>query len=106
MEVVMQEVHLALARAADNMAHFYDAHFREAPMYAVRDKVWLNGQNITTMYLMNMDHRWIGLYAVGRSSHEMLIGTSYLLPSAELTPSSQLLYYSLQCRHHHQMSIV
>ena len=28
MEVVMKEVHLAFARAADYMAHFYDAHHR------------------------------------------------------------------------------
>ena len=46
MEVVMQEVPSALTKAADNMAHFHDAHHRVAPLYAVRDKVWLNSQNI------------------------------------------------------------
>ena len=31
MEVAMKEVHSALTRAADDMAHFYDAHQKEAP---------------------------------------------------------------------------
>src|SRR5882672_6014509 len=44
MEAAMKEAHSALSRAVDNMARFYDAHRREAPLYAVRDKVWLNGQ--------------------------------------------------------------
>jgi len=39
MEAATKEAHLALSRAADNMAHFYDAHWREAPLYTVRDKV-------------------------------------------------------------------
>src|SRR5467141_3042702 len=38
MEVATKEAHLALSRAADNMACFYDAHQREAPLYVVRDK--------------------------------------------------------------------
>jgi len=58
MEVAMKEAHSALARAADDMAHFYNAHQREAPLYVVRDKVWLNGQNITMTHLMKkLDHR-------------------------------------------------
>src|SRR5882724_8845778 len=38
----------ALSQAADDMARFYNAHRREAPLYEVGDKVWLNGQNIMT----------------------------------------------------------
>jgi len=57
----MKEVHLALARAADDIAHFYDAHHREAPLYAVGDKVWINGQNILTTHPMKkLDHKWLG----------------------------------------------
>jgi len=41
MEAAMKEVHSALTRVADDMAHFYNAHHREAPLYTVRDKVWL-----------------------------------------------------------------
>src|SRR5882724_7067705 len=48
MNKVTDEAHLALSQAADDMARFYDAHWREAPLYEVRDRVWLNGQNITT----------------------------------------------------------
>jgi len=51
--------------AADDMAQFYDAHHREAPLSKVRDKVWLNGQNITTTCPMKkLDHKWLGLYVV------------------------------------------
>src|SRR5882672_8196116 len=47
MDVATKEARLALSRAADNMARFYDAHRSEASLYVVGDKVWLNGQNIT-----------------------------------------------------------
>src|SRR5882672_8076821 len=67
MEVAMKEACLALSRAADDMAHFYDAHQREAPLYVVGDKVWLNGQNITTTHPMNkLDHKWLGPYPVDK----------------------------------------
>src|SRR5882724_9843222 len=42
MEKATEEVHSALARAANDMARFYDAHHKEAPLYEVGDKVWLN----------------------------------------------------------------
>ena len=41
------EAHSALTQAADDMAQFYDTHHREAPLYKIGDKVWLNSQNIT-----------------------------------------------------------
>jgi len=47
MNKAMDEAHSALSRSANNMARFYDAHQREAPLYKVRDRVYLNGQNIT-----------------------------------------------------------
>src|SRR5882724_8706277 len=46
MEKAAEEARSALARAADDMAQFYDAHRREVPLYEVGDKVWLNGHNI------------------------------------------------------------
>ena len=64
MEVAMKEACSALSRAVDDMACFYDAHQREAPLYVVGDKVWLNRQNITTTRLMKkLDHKWLGLYS-------------------------------------------
>jgi len=48
MNKATDEAHSALSQADDNMARFYDAHQREVPLYEVRDRVWLNGQNITT----------------------------------------------------------
>jgi len=60
MDTVMQEAHSSLAQVANDMAWFYDTHCREALLYAVGDKVWLNGQNITTTWLMKkLDHKWL-----------------------------------------------
>ena len=67
MEVATKEACSALSRATDEMARFYDAHQREAPLYAVRAQVWLNGQNITMTHLMkNIDHKWLGPYPVDK----------------------------------------
>src|SRR5467141_3809175 len=52
MDAATKEACLALSRAADDMARFCDAHQKEAPLYMVRDKVWLNGQIITTTHPM------------------------------------------------------
>ena len=67
MEAATKEACSALSRAADNMAHFYDSHHGEAPLYMVRDKVWLNRQNITmTSPIKKLDHKWLGLYLVDK----------------------------------------
>jgi len=65
MNKAMDEAHLALSQAANDMARFYNAHRREAPLYEVRDRVWLNGQNITMTQLMKkLDHKWLRPYSV------------------------------------------
>jgi len=67
MEAAMKEACFALTQAADDMAHFYDAHHREAPLYVVGDKVWLNRQNITTTHLMKkLDHNWVDPYTLDK----------------------------------------
>ena len=49
------------------MAHFYDTHQREALLYMVRDKVWINGKNITmTCPIKKLDHKWLGPYIVNK----------------------------------------
>ena len=66
MEAASKEAHSALTQAADDIA-LYDAHHREALLYKVRDKVWLNGQNITTTCPMKkLDHKWLGPYIVDK----------------------------------------
>src|SRR5882724_11614509 len=45
MEEATKEAHSTLARAADNMAHFYDAHRREVPLYMVKTKSGSMGRN-------------------------------------------------------------
>src|SRR5882724_3215369 len=52
MNKATDEACLALSQAADDMARFYNVHWREAPLYEVGDRVWLNGQNITMTQLM------------------------------------------------------
>ena len=47
MNKATDEARSALSQAANDMARFYNAHWREAPLYKVRDRVWLNSQNIT-----------------------------------------------------------
>src|SRR5882672_10591598 len=69
MDAAMKEARSALSQAADDMARFYDAHWREAPLYAVGEKVWLNRQNITMTFPMKkLDHKWLGPYLWKRSS--------------------------------------
>ena len=92
MEAATKEAHSAISQAANDMAHFYNTRHREAPLYEVRDKVWLNGQNIMTTCLMKkLDHIWLGPYS-GQIYLTKHLGSSYLRPSAKPTPSSQSLY--------------
>src|SRR5882724_8204202 len=63
MNKATDEASLALSQAADGMARFYNAHWREAPLYEVRDRVWLNGQNITMTQPMKK-YKWLRPYSV------------------------------------------
>jgi transposase InsO family protein len=67
MEAATNEARSALAKAADDMAHFYDLHRQTAPSYKLGDKVWLNAQNITTTRPMKkLDHKWLGPYTINK----------------------------------------
>jgi len=58
MKAAMKEAWSALPKAADNIACFYNTHCREAPLFAVGDKVWLNRQNIMMTHPMKkLDHK-------------------------------------------------
>src|SRR5882724_6309873 len=73
MNKVMDEARSALSQAADDMARFYNAHWREAPLYKVGDRVWLNGQNITmTQQMKKLDNKWLRPYPVEKLSCESL----------------------------------
>jgi len=82
MDKATDEAHSALSRAADDMASFYNTHQREAPLYKVRDKVWLNGQNVTMTQLMKkLDHKWLGLYlikkVISQSAYRLKLPSSF-----------------------------
>src|SRR5882724_4270687 len=67
MEAPTKEGCSALTRETDDMAQFYDTHWKEEPLCVVGDKVWLNGQNITMTCLMKkLDHKWLGPYPVNK----------------------------------------
>src|SRR5882724_3514214 len=105
MEAATKEACSALTQAADDMAQFYDAHCKEAPLYEVRDKVWLNGQNITTTHPMKkLDHKWLGQYVVDK----VISQNAYWLklPVLWLNPPHLISHpiMALQYRCHHQTS--
>src|SRR5882724_4318323 len=82
MEKATEEACSALAQAADNMAQFYDANCREAPLYEVGDRVWLNGHNITTTQpTKKLDHKWLGPYpiekVISRSTYRLKLPLSF-----------------------------
>src|SRR5882672_11094527 len=82
MDAAMKEACSALSRVADDMARFYDAHRKEAPLYVVRDKVWLNGQNIMTTHPMKkLDHKWLGPYPLDKviswSAYQLKLPSSF-----------------------------
>ena len=94
MDTVTNEACSAHTQEANDMAPFYDAHHKEAPLYEVGDNVWLNRQNITTTHPMKqLDQKWLGPYVVDKVFHKMPVGSNYLCPLAELTQSSQSPYY-------------
>src|SRR5882672_3808591 len=98
----MKTACLALSRAADNMARFYDAHQREAPLYAVGDKVWLNGKNITMTFPMKkLDHKWLGQYLVDKLISQKCIltqVTGFIWPNTPHIIGHPIT--TLQCGHH------
>ena len=70
----------ALTKAADDMAWFYD--HRETLLYDVRDRVWLNEQNITTTCPMKkIDHKWLGPYPIEKvismSAYQLKLPSSF-----------------------------
>ena len=82
MDKATDKAHSVLSRAANDMARFYYTHQREAPLYEVRDKVWLNGQNVTMTRLMKkLDHKWLRLYpiekVISRSAYRLKLPSSF-----------------------------
>src|SRR5882724_5791436 len=82
MNKATDKAHLALSQAADDMTRFYDAHWREVPLFEVRDRVWINGQNITTTQPMKkLDHKWLGPYSVkkviSQSAYRLKLPSSF-----------------------------
>jgi hypothetical protein len=61
----LDEARACLQLAADDMAHFYDAHRQPAPEYNVGDMVWLDSRNIkTTRPAKKLDDKWFGPFEI------------------------------------------
>jgi hypothetical protein len=80
MQSCEQEAKAALAKAADDMKRFYDAH--RTPMeFAVGDSVWLDARDITTTRpTKKFDDKWFGPYKVtekiSRNAYRLALPTS------------------------------
>lgn len=60
-----EEAQSALKQAASDMARFYNAKRSEHPKFKVGEKVWLDGENIsTTRPMKKLDNRWYGPFTV------------------------------------------
>src|SRR5882724_9562087 len=82
MNKATDKAHLALSQAADDMTRFYDAHWREVPLFEVRDRVWINGQHITmTQPMKKLDHKWLRPYSVkkviSQSAYRLKLPSSF-----------------------------
>jgi hypothetical protein len=67
MNSVLTEAKSALAKAQDNMSHYYNRHQEPAPEYAPGDKVYLDGSDIwTSRPSKKLAHRFLGPYVVER----------------------------------------
>jgi hypothetical protein len=62
---VLEETRAALKQAASDMTRFYDTDHREAEVFEVGEKVWLDGRHIKTQRPMKkFDDRWFGPFRV------------------------------------------
>jgi hypothetical protein len=61
------EAQSTLWKAAEDMAHFYDAHRAEAPEYIAGDQVWLDARDISTdQPTRKPSDKWLGPYKVNK----------------------------------------
>ena len=71
-----------MAKAADDMARFYDVHRRDVPRYNVGNKVWLSSENIrTTRLTKKLDYKWLGPYVIeqviSRNAYRLKLPASF-----------------------------
>ena len=65
MEKATEEAQSALARAASDMARFYDAHRDTKVEFNVGDEDWLDSLNIqTTRPMKKLDDKWFGPFKI------------------------------------------
>jgi hypothetical protein len=71
MASILEEAKLALAKAKNDMAQYYNRHHSLAPVYKVGDIMYLDSQDIHTIHpSQKLAHRYLGPYKV-----EKCVGT-------------------------------
>jgi len=67
MKDTLEEARLALAKAKDDMAHYYNQHQIPAPLFAPGNKVYLDLEDIqTTRPSKKLLHHQLGPYLIER----------------------------------------
>ena len=67
MKDTLKEARSALAKAKDDMAHYYNQCQIPAPSFAPSDKVYLDSEDIqTTRPSKKLSHHQLGLYPIER----------------------------------------
>jgi hypothetical protein len=81
MERSLEEAKLALSKAKDDMARYYNQHRIPAPEYLVGDRVFLDASDIkTTRPSAKLVHKYLGPYAiqwkVGQNAYRLRLPSS------------------------------
>src|SRR6266511_6261006 len=67
MKSTLKEARSALAKAKDDMVHYYNQHQTPAPLFAPSDKVYLDSEDIqTTRPSKKLSHHQLGPYLIER----------------------------------------
>jgi hypothetical protein len=90
MALGIEEAKAALTKAKDKYAMYYNRRREPAPVFALGDKVWLDGSNIATNRPSSkLSHQRLGPFCKGTSVHLLTLPP---LLSPILLPSQPLLH--------------
>lgn len=93
---VREDTRAALDAAAERMKHYYDKHVREAPVFQVGDKVWLDAKNLRIKQpSTKLSHKQLGPFEVLQCVGEL----DYKLKLPKSIPVHPVFHVSLLSKH-------